>query len=171
MQTITRWEQAEGKLAGIAEAFPEERFEWKLVEGVRTFGDVLRHVAFWNQYVADTARGKKAKEEANELPKAKYATKARVVEALKKSAGEAAAALKGHGALDAKMAEMVMAFIEHTSEHYGQLAVYARMGGWCRRRRDKFRRADRSRYRSRFRDFGPPAFWKLQARSRSRGYR
>ena len=33
------------------------------------------------------------------------------------------------GPLDAKAAELVMTFVEHTSEHYGQLAVYARLNG------------------------------------------
>ena len=127
---IGRWEQTGQKLATLAEAIPEEKYESKPVDGVRTAGDVLRHVAFWNQYVADTARGKKAEEAANELPKAKYATKTKIIDALKRSADEATVALKEHqGSLDLKTAEMVGVFIEHTSEHYGQLAVYSRLNG------------------------------------------
>ena len=124
---VARWEATGAKIATLAEAFPEAKFEWRPVDGVRSFSDVLRHVAFWNQYVADTARGKKAEEQANELPKARYATKAKAIEALRRSHTEAAAALKELGGLDAKTAEMVVMFVEHTSEHYGQLAAYARM--------------------------------------------
>ena len=75
---IGRWEQVGRKLATLAEAFPEDRYESVPAEGVRTVGDVLRHVAFWNQYVADSANGRKVDDSLNELPKADYATKARV---------------------------------------------------------------------------------------------
>lgn len=127
---IERWKKVGGKLAVLAEEFPEKKYEYKPAEGVRTFADVLRHVAFWNQYVAESARGKKADDTSNELPKAEYASKARIVEALKGSAEDAASALKEHSAgLDAATVEMLVPFIEHTSEHYGQLVVYARMNG------------------------------------------
>src|SRR5207244_13355035 len=54
---IGRWEQTGAKLASLAQAFPEEKYETAPVAGVRTFGDVLRHVAIWNQSVADAAGG------------------------------------------------------------------------------------------------------------------
>lgn len=127
---IGRWEQVGGKLATLAEKFPADKYESEPVHGVRTFGDVLRHVAFWNQFVADTARGKKIDETTNELLKTEYSTKTRIVDALKRSSADAAGALKVHPAgLEPKIAETVMSFIEHTSEHYGQLVVYARLNG------------------------------------------
>jgi len=127
---IARWEQAGNKLATLAEEFPAEKYESTPADGVRTFGDVLRHVAFWNQYVAQCARGKKADEASNELPKAEYSAKTRIVDALKRSTADASAALSEHQAgLDAETAEMVVTFIEHTSEHYGQLVVYTRLNG------------------------------------------
>ncbi len=125
---IGRWEQTGNRLATLAAEFPEEKYESRPVEGVRTFADVLRHVAFWNRYVADSVRGKKADDSANELPKAEYSTKARILEALHHSAADAAAALKEQQP-DPDRAEMVMMFIEHTCEHYGQLAMYARWIG------------------------------------------
>jgi len=98
------------------------------VDGVRTFADVLRHVAFWNQYVADSARGRKCDDTANELPKEGFSTKTRIVDALKRSAADAADALKDNpSGLSPEMAEMVVTFIEHNCEHYGQLVVYARL--------------------------------------------
>ena len=127
---IERWEQVGGKLSALAEEFPDKKYEYKPADGVRTFADVLRHVAFWNQFVAQSARGKKADDTLNELPKSEYASKARIIDALKRSAEDAASALKAHGAgWDAATAEMVVTFIEHTCEHYGQLVVYARMNG------------------------------------------
>lgn len=127
---IGHWEQAGRKLAALAEAFPEAGYESAPVSGVRTFGDVLRHVAFWNQYVADSARGKTADDTSNELPKAKYSSKSKLVEALRRSTADAADALRDHkGGLELKTAEMTVSFIEHVSEHYGQLVVYARLNG------------------------------------------
>jgi uncharacterized damage-inducible protein DinB len=125
-----RWEQTAAKLADLAREFPEAKFETAPVAGIRTFGDVLRHVAFWNQYVAQKARGQKADDSANELPKVKYATKAKVMAALTESAADALAVLReARGGLDADQAALAESFIEHTSEHYGQLVVYARWAG------------------------------------------
>ena len=127
---IGQWEQVGRKLAALAENFPEDKYESKPVDGVRTFGEVLRHVAFWNQYVADSARGKKADDSANELPKSEYSTKKRILEALKKTTADVAAALSEHrGELDLKTVEMLATFIAHNSEHYGQLVVYSRVNG------------------------------------------
>ena len=122
-----RWEHAAKKIERLAEELPAEKFESRPVEGIRSPAEVLRHVAFWNQYVADTLRGKKAEDSQNELPAAEYKSKAKVLEVLRGTAKEAAAALKKQSS--GKTAELVLPFIEHTSEHYGQLAVYARMMG------------------------------------------
>jgi len=127
---IGRWEQTGAKLASLAQEFPEGQYEITPFAGVRTFGEVLRHVAFWNQYVADIVRGNKADDAANELPKEKYATKARVIAALTKSTEDAIAALGEHQAgLDPEKAALAESFIEHICEHYGQLVVYARWAG------------------------------------------
>jgi uncharacterized damage-inducible protein DinB len=127
---IGRWEEAGRKLAELAEAFPKEKYESGPVAGVRTFGDVVRHVAFWNQFVAESARGSQPDGTANELAQADYPDKAQIVEALKQSTADAAAALRGHpGDLETQTAEMLVSFIEHASEHYGQLVVYTRLHG------------------------------------------
>jgi len=91
---------------------------------VRTCGEVLRYVAFWNRYVAAALRVETAGEAGNELPAAKYLAKARILEALRQTAQDAAAALRE---AQVPAAEIVLPFVEHTSEHYGQLAVYARL--------------------------------------------
>jgi hypothetical protein len=125
---IGRWEQVCQKLTALAEEVPENKFDYRPVQVVRTFADVLRHVAFWNQYVADSARGRKGDDTANELPRDGYSTKTRIVDALKRSAADAADALKENASgLSPEMAEMVVTFIEHNCEHYGQLVVYARL--------------------------------------------
>lgn len=127
---IARWEQLCAKLAALAEEIPANKLDYKPAEDVRSFAEVLRHVAFWNHYVADSARGKKADDQANELPKKEFATKAQILAALKRSGKEVANALaESRSGLSSETTEMLLNFVEHNCEHYGQLVVYARMNG------------------------------------------
>jgi uncharacterized damage-inducible protein DinB len=127
---LAGWNDTSEKLVKMAEDFPEDKFDYKPAEGVRTFGDVLRHVAFWNEWVARTARGEKPDGRQNELPRAEFNTKAKVVAALKSSVAEAASELKKQSpSLEPKHASLWGSFISHSSEHYGQLVVYYRLNG------------------------------------------
>jgi uncharacterized damage-inducible protein DinB len=127
---VTHWSDIGQKIIKMAEEFPEAKYDFKATKDVRTFADVLRHVAFWNQYVAKTARGEKADGSLNELPKAQYATKAKILEALKSSMAEATAELKKQPvAIPPKLVDLYTAFIGHSAEHYGQLVVYYRLNG------------------------------------------
>ena len=127
---IGRWEQAGQKLVALAEVIPESKFDYKPAGDVRTFAEVLRHVAFWNRYVADSARGRKCDDTGNELPQDEFSTKPQIIRALKHSTAEAAGAFRESlSGLSLEMAEMLVTFIEHNCEHYGQLAVYARLIG------------------------------------------
>ncbi len=124
---IERWEQIGAKLLALAQAFPEDKYDTAPVSGTRTFAAVLRHVAFWNNYVAEKTNGRETDDSANELCSETYATKEQIVAALRKATDDAAAALRAHSEdLDAALVE---SFIEHVCEHYGQLVVYARWAG------------------------------------------
>ena len=130
VKLIERWEQVCRKLEGLAEAIPGDKFDYRPVETTRSVAEVLRHVSFWNQYVTDRIRGKTADDSRNEIPKDKFRTKAQIMSALQSSAAEASKALREKSAgLSEDTAEMLITFIEHNSEHYGQLAVYARLNG------------------------------------------
>ncbi len=125
---LGHWNDIGGKIVTMAEDFPENKYDYKPVADVRTFADVLRHVAFWNQYVAKAARGEKPDGKQNELPKTEFAAKAAIVSALKTSLAEAAAELKKQPASpDTKLIDLYTAFIGHSGEHYGQLVVYYRL--------------------------------------------
>jgi DinB family protein len=127
---LARWSEIGEKVVKMAEDFPEDKYQFRPVAEVRTFADQLRHVAFWNQYVAKTARGEKIDPAINELPAKEFPTKAAIVAALKQSLADATAALKGGPAdLPAKKAALWVTFTEHTGEHYGQLVVYFRLNG------------------------------------------
>ncbi|HEV2491025.1 MAG TPA: DinB family protein [Candidatus Acidoferrales bacterium] len=127
---VIRWKEVNRKLAALAEEVPESKYDYRAVDGARTIAEVLRHVAFWNRYVADSARGEKADDAANELPKSEFSTKAKIVTELQRSAEEAANALQeSSSGLSVENAEMLITYIEHNCEHYGQLVVYARLNG------------------------------------------
>jgi hypothetical protein len=127
---LKQWTEIGEKVVKMAEEFPEDKYEFKATPAVRSFADNLRHVAFWNGYVAKTARGEKADGKQNELPKAQYATKAAVVKALKDSLADATAQLKaGPVTPSAKLTDLWVSFIEHSGEHYGQMVVYYRLNG------------------------------------------
>ena len=127
---LKQWTEIGDKVVKMAEEFPEDKYEFRPVPGVRTFGDQMRHVAFWNGFVAKSARGEKPDGKLNELPKAQYATKAAVVKALKESLADATAQLtSGPAAPAANLTELWVSFIEHSGEHYGQAVVYYRLNG------------------------------------------
>jgi uncharacterized damage-inducible protein DinB len=118
-----RWKESSRKLVELGEAIPANDFDKAPVTGVRSCAGVLRHVAFWNEYVAGTLRGKKVDDSANELPVTEYASKEKILEAVRQSADAVASAIDDHNL------EAVLPFLEHSCEHYGQLIVYARLLG------------------------------------------
>lgn len=127
---LDNWSQIGEKVVKLAEEFPENKYDYRPVESVRTFADVLRHVAFWNQYVAKSARGEKPDGNQNELPKAQFATKAAIVSALKASLADATSELKKSPvSLEPRALNLWVSFIGHSSEHYGQLVGYYRLNG------------------------------------------
>lgn len=130
VKLIERWEQVCQKMEQLAEVIPDPKFDYRPAETARTVAEVLRHVAFWNQYVADRTRGKKADNSTNEIPKDQFSTKVQIMTALKSSAAEASNTLREKSSgLREEIAEMLVTFIQHNCEHYGQLAVYARLNG------------------------------------------
>lgn len=125
---IEQWERACQKLVALAAEIPEDKFSFKPTASIRSVAEVLRHVAFWNRYLADSVRDRKADDAANELPKDAFSTKMQIVGALKDSGTDAADALKeNRSVLSWKQIEMAIGFIGHNCEHYGQLVVYARL--------------------------------------------
>lgn len=124
---IGRWEAAAKKFMELAEVLPDDKFEVELVKGARTCGGVLRHVAYWNRYVADSLQGNKAHGSANELARNAYPDKAAILSELRKSNGEISRGI--NRALNTTSMEPIAVAFEHLSEHYGQIAVYSRLMG------------------------------------------
>jgi hypothetical protein len=129
LMLVDRWQQSARKFADLANVIPDDRLDWRPVEGVRTCAEVIRHVAFWNQYVSGTLRGQAVDDTANEVPAADYPTKKAMCDVLRRSADEVVEALDAAPRVDASTAAQIVPFIEHTCEHYGQLVGYARSLG------------------------------------------
>lgn len=126
---LVGWNDIGEKVVQLAENFPEDKYQFKPADQVRTFAQTMRHIAFWNDYVTRTARGEKVDGKPNELPEAQYKTKAQIVAAIKKSVAAGMAQLKsGPDPTPEAMAQW-SGFIAHSSEHYGQLVVYYRLNG------------------------------------------
>ncbi len=137
---VEQWNEIGWKLSAMAEDFPEDKYDFKPTPEVRSFAEVLLHVAGANLIYDAVAKGEKPGPE--DLPRAQYKTKADVVVALKKSFADGAAVMKQKG--DKGMMEKIknpyanemttlyslaMGFNEHSGEHYGQLVVYYRLNG------------------------------------------
>ncbi len=120
-----------------AEKMPEADFSFKPVEGVRTYGQLLAHIADANYGICGAARGEKPPVSGIEKSKT---TKADIVAALNESFTWCDEAY--NGLTDAKAVEMVKFFggertrgavlafnTMHDYEHYGNLVTYMRMKG------------------------------------------
>jgi hypothetical protein len=127
---LAGWTEIGEKVVKMAEEFPADKYDFRPVDGVRTFADQMRHVAFWHQFVAKTSRGEPIDAAINELSAKDYPDKASIVAVLRRSFAAATAELTGGPAdLLPRKAALWVTFTEHTGEHYGQLVVYFRLNG------------------------------------------
>jgi len=120
-----------------AEVMPEEGYNFKPVDTVRTFGQILGHIADSQYFFSSKVLGEKSP--APQVEKTK-ATKAELIAALKEAFAYTDKAFDGM--TDASAAEMVKLMggdapklgvlttnSLHTVEHYGNLITYLRMKG------------------------------------------
>ena len=116
------------KLLVMANDFPEEKYEYRLKPEMRSFHDLLVHIASGNVYAAKAGRGEKVK--WDDLNPKDYSTKAAVVTLFEKSAADADAVLKSwpEGQFT-KSVEPWIEVMEHSAEHYGLLVAYYRANG------------------------------------------
>ncbi len=138
---LDNWNNVGRKLIAMAEDFPEDKYDFKPVPAERSFAEQLLHAANANYFFINPAMGMKPP--AEEDPKrSSYSTKAAVVEFVKKSFADGAAAIqkKGDKGLNdlvvdpfanqkTRVSDMAWGLLEHSGEHYGQLVVYYRVAG------------------------------------------
>lgn len=129
-QLIGQWHDQGAKVRALGEAIPAGAWDERPAAGARSTAEVFRHLAFWNRYLAATARGESPDGAANEIPRSEAPSRAKALEAYERSVAEAAMVLeKGKGEVPAETAALYASYLGHTAEHYGQLTVYARLRG------------------------------------------
>jgi len=111
----------------MAKDFPEDKYQFRLKPEMRSFGDVIVHIASGNIYGAKAGRGEKVN--WDELDPKNYKTKADIVALLEKSIRDADATLKTWPEGPHKNLEPWMGVMEHSAEHYGLLIAYYRANG------------------------------------------
>ena len=112
----------------MAKDFPEDKYDFKLKPEMRSFGEVIVHIASGNVYAAK--RGKGEKVNWDELDAKDYKGKAAIVALLEKSIKDAEATLKGVSDESFnKRLQPWLGVLEHSAEHYGLLVAYYRANG------------------------------------------
>jgi uncharacterized damage-inducible protein DinB len=135
------WSGAKRNLTESAEQMPEPDYAFKPTEQVRTFGQILAHVAGANYVFCSTARGEKSPFEEDQFEK-NAKTKAEIVKALNdsitycdgaytaltdRSAGETVTMPFNMGTKARGYSLILNA--GHLQEHYGNLVTYFRIKG------------------------------------------
>jgi uncharacterized damage-inducible protein DinB len=134
------WEIAKQNIRDSAVDVPESLYSFKPVDTVRTFGQILGHVAGANYEFCAAGKGEKSPkaEDAFEF----LATKAAILTAWDDSVAYCDAVFKAltdrsasepiimpfSGAKGVRIATL-MGNVEHLSEHYGNLVTYMRLKG------------------------------------------
>jgi len=124
------WDYIGGKLVIMAQDWPEDKYSYRLNADVRTFQQVLLHVAGDNYMLINRNSGKKVGDERNDPAVSDYKTKEQTVNFLKKSLadGEAEIAREGDAGVLKNLPDWI-GWIEHMGEHYGLLVAYYRNNG------------------------------------------
>jgi uncharacterized damage-inducible protein DinB len=131
------YQNAKQDILRSADKMPEGKYAFKPTDSVRTYGQVLAHVADGQYEFCGAAAGKRDEKNVEQTAK----TKADIVAALK--AAFAYCDDIYAGMTDAKAVEMMPAFggakitrlsmldfnVSHTMEHYGNLVTYMRIQG------------------------------------------
>ncbi|HEX9945478.1 MAG TPA: DinB family protein [Thermoanaerobaculia bacterium] len=139
-EILRQIDDAQKKLAALADAMPAEKYTWRPGQGVRSVGEVFAHVAGGN-YFLPTFWG--VKPPAGVDPRGfekEGGDKAKTVENLKKSFDHARQAIQSVPDADLDKAiklfgrdgttrEAFMLVATHAHEHLGQSIAYARMNG------------------------------------------
>jgi hypothetical protein len=135
------WESAKRNLKESAEQMPEADYNFRPTDSVRTFGQIIAHVAGASYVYCSAARGEKTPHEEGDFEKT-ATTKADIIKALNESnaycdaaftaltdRGAAEVVAMPFGGKDAGRVSPLIRNIGHLNEHYGNLVTYFRIKG------------------------------------------
>ena len=136
-----QWDTVKKNISESAEIMPEADYLFRPVDSVRTFGQILAHVAGANYLFCAASKGEKSPHAEDEFEKTAK-TKAEIVKALNdslaycdgqftalddKSGAELVA--MPFGMAKTARAGALMMNVGHLNEHYGNLVTYFRIKG------------------------------------------
>jgi uncharacterized damage-inducible protein DinB len=132
------WNRVKRLVAASAESMPEANYSFKPTPEVRSFGEIIGHLANEHYMMCSDVKGEKNPQERVDFEK--KTTKAELVKALADSSAYCDAAYNA-AQDEAKMLQPVkpnrrdtpfgtlLLNVTHDSEHYGNLVTYLRMKG------------------------------------------
>jgi putative salt-induced outer membrane protein YdiY len=127
---LEAWNDVGNRLITMAQDWPEDKYTYKLTPNVRSFQEVLLHIAGSNYDLLNHVSGTKMGNAENDPPVANYKTKAATVDYLKKSITDGAALIQKEGDAGVlKHLDYWIGFTAHMGEHYGLLVAYYRANG------------------------------------------
>jgi len=115
------------QILDMARDFPEEKYGFRLKPEMRSFGEVIVHVASGTVYAAKAGMGEKVK--WDELDPKNYHDKAAIVALLEKAFADAQSAMKQNPEGPTRNLQPFLDVMEHSAEHYGLLVAYYRANG------------------------------------------
>ncbi len=132
-----QWEQAVGNIAKAADELSEADYAYRPVSTVRTFGELIGHIAGSQNLMCAAALGDK--QPAEDAIEKSAKTKAALVAALNAStaycakahqipASRAGDAVEMFGEKSTKIGALALNAV-HDGEHYGNIVTYMRMKG------------------------------------------
>lgn len=138
---IADLETLHGKFVGIAEAFPQDKYTWKPMDGVRSVSEVLMLAAMEGYSFIPTSFGGKAAALGTPEERAALRTlsdKTKVIDHINKGFAHAKKELEGLDAAtltgkrkvmgkDLAVTDIALAIGGDLHEHLGQMIAYARM--------------------------------------------
>jgi uncharacterized damage-inducible protein DinB len=136
-----QWDSVKKNISESADIMPEANYDFRPAESVRTFGQILAHVAGANYLFCAASKDEKKAPHAEDEFEKTAKTKAEIVKALSDSLtycdGQFTALDDKSGAemvdmpFEPKMARagVLMMNIGHLNEHYGNLVTYFRIKG------------------------------------------
>ncbi len=135
------WEGAKRNMTESADQMPEADYSFRPTDQVRTFGQIIAHVAGANYVYCSAARNEKTPHEEDDFEKT-ATTKAQIIKVFNDSLAYCDAAYKAltdraaaevipmpFGGKDAGRASPLIRNVGHLNEHYGNLVTYFRIKG------------------------------------------
>jgi len=129
-EVLDSWNDVGNRLIAMAQDWPADKYTYRLNTEVRTFHNVLLHIAGSNYDLLNNMTKTRIGDGRNDPAVADYATKEKTVAFLKKSVEDGAAEITKEGDVGVLTHLLYwIGYTEHMGEHYGLLVGYYRANG------------------------------------------